>query len=67
MTTRTIAHRSTRRYAQSYIDSFADELGDQTRWNGQRHIPIHVTWIVVPAATGGFDVVSTVTERTEAK
>lgn len=60
--TEVVAHRSTRRLAEAYIASFADELGDTVRWDGTKDIPIHVVWTVVPAVRG-FDIVSTVSPR----
>lgn len=57
-----VAHRASRSAAERYIAAFANELGDTTRWDGKRSIPIHVEWTVVPAAKG-FDIVSTVTPR----
>lgn len=61
--TEVVAHRSTRRLAQKYIDSFADCLGDVTYWTGSESIPVHQEWAAVPSAEGGFDIVSTVTSR----
>lgn len=58
-----VAHRSTRAYAQKYIDSFADELGDTDYWNGRFNVPIYQTFTIELAPAGGFDIVSTVTER----
>jgi hypothetical protein len=60
--TEVVAHRSTRKAAERYIASFADELGDSTSWDGEKDIPVHIEWSVVPA-DNGFDIVSTVTPR----
>jgi hypothetical protein len=58
-----VAHRSSRKYAEKFIASYGDAIGDTTYWNGSTNVPIHIEWAAVPSANGGFDVVSTVTPR----
>lgn len=62
--TEVVATRSTRAYAQRYIDSYADAIGATTYWDGQRAVPVLIVWEPVRnPATGRWDVVSTVTPR----
>ena len=58
-----VAHRSSRRLAETYIGRFADCIGETTYWNGSQHVPVTITWEAVKAPEGGWDVVSTVTPR----
>lgn len=61
-----VAHRSSRKYAEKYIASFADCLGDYSAWNGRNAVPVHIEWNAVKSPTGGFDIVATTTEQVSA-
>lgn len=62
--TEVVAHRSSRRYAEKWVNDFADTAGDQEWWDGQQGHPVHVVYSVVNChQSGGFDIVSTVTSR----